>query len=83
MRCLRSGFEATLKRKSANAVPVQRILCESQQMPRLCTDLSDFSGKGADPLWDAGKTCIFIESERFTPTGASFVRKPARWGALK
>jgi len=31
------------------------------------------------PLWGAGKTRIFIESERFTWTGASFLRDPAWW----
>jgi len=130
MRYLCSGFEAILKRKSAYAVPVQRIWCESEHMQYLCSgfeikieakvskcgtcaaDLvrkspyavpvqrisSDFAAKvskcgtcaadlmrmspyavpvqriwvktgnlrqGRGNLWGAGKTRIFIESERF------------------
>jgi len=34
-------------------------------------------------MWRAGKTRIFIESERFTQATASFVRKPAWWAALE
>jgi len=56
-------------RKSAYAMPAQRICASTAAM--------------ADPLWGVGKTRIFIESERFTPTGASFVRKPAWWVALE
>ena len=83
MRCLCSGFEATLKRKSANAVPVQRICCESHHMRCLRSGFEEVGGMGADPLWGAGKTRIFIESERFAQAGAPFVRKPGWWAPLK
>jgi len=80
MRCLCSGFEAILQRKSANAVPVQRICCESHYMRCLRSGFEEIRGKGGTS-WRAGKTRIFLESERFAQAGASFVRKPARWGA--
>ena len=90
MRCLCSGPEATLKRKSAWVSKCDACAGNLMRKPTYAMVVPEWHPRGSPKadtavgwhLWGDGKTHFFIKSERVAETGAYFGRKPDWWGHL-